>query len=247
MNGRGQPDRSVVPANPPNKAAAAEAGEERERTKGNTDSETRPGRSAGLSVSSELGRVRQVAVRDKEARFTALLHHVTLERLLLAYKDISPKAAPGIDGVTWEAYGQDLVANLRDLHERVQQGRYRASPSRRAYIPKADGRLRPLGIATDDSYCPPATMCRDVSGSVRNCAGQARVRGAGDASMTGGTDISRLPQRCWRGLVRRAAGLRCPDCSIRRWQSAWSCWFQGMQNRLAEPRRAVSCPVWIQW
>ena len=147
MNGHGQSDRSVVPANPPNKAAAAEAGEERERTKGNTDSETRPGRSAGLSVSSELGRVRQVAVRDKEARFTALLHHVTLERLLLAYQGISPKAAPGADGVTWEACGQDLVANLRDLHERVQQGRYRASPSRRAYIPKADGRLRPLGIA----------------------------------------------------------------------------------------------------
>ncbi len=66
----------------------------------------------------------------------------------MAYWDLSPKAAPGVDGVTWEAYGQDLVANLRDLHERVQQGRYRASPSRRAYIPKADGRQRPLGIAT---------------------------------------------------------------------------------------------------
>ena len=88
------------------------------------------------------------AVRDKEARFTALLHHVTLERLVMAYWDLSPKAAPGVDGVTWESYGQDLVANLRGLHERVQQGRYRASPSRRAYIPKADGRQRPLGIAT---------------------------------------------------------------------------------------------------
>ena len=148
MNGHGQSDRSVVPANPPDKAAAAEAGEERERTKGNTDSETRPGRSAGLGVSSELDRVRQVAVRDKEARFTALLHHVTLVRLWQAYQAISPKAAPGVDGVTWEAYGQDLGANLRDLHERVQQGRYRASPGRRAYIPKADGRQRPLGIAT---------------------------------------------------------------------------------------------------
>src|SRR5216683_865495 len=148
MNGHGQSDRSVVPANPLNKAAAAEAGEERERAKGNTDGETRPGRSAGLSVSSELDRVRQVAVRDKEARFTALLHHVTLVRLWQACWAISPKAAPGVDGVTWEAYGQDLVANLRDLHERLQQGRYRASPSRRAYIPKADGRQRPLGIAT---------------------------------------------------------------------------------------------------
>ena len=148
MNGHGQSDRFVVPANPPNKAAAAEAGEERERTKGNTDSKTRPGHSAGPGVSSALDRVRQVAVRDKEARFTALLHHVTLERLVMAYWDLSPKAAPGVDGVTWASYGQDLVANLRGLHERVQQGRYRASPSRRAYIPKADGRQRPLGIAT---------------------------------------------------------------------------------------------------
>jgi RNA-directed DNA polymerase len=148
MNGPGQSDRFVVPANPPNKAAAAEAGEERERTKGNTAGETRPGRSAGPGVSSELGRVREVAQKDRNARFTALLHHVSLERLVVAYWDLSPKAAPGVDGVTWEAYGQDLVANLRDLHARVQQGRYRASPSRRAYIPKADGRQRPLGIAT---------------------------------------------------------------------------------------------------
>jgi RNA-directed DNA polymerase len=147
MNGDGQSDRFVVPANPPDKAAAAEAGEERERTEGNTGSETRPGRSAGPGVSSELDRVRQVARRDKEARFTALLHHVSLERLVMAYRDLSPQAAPGVDGVTWADYGQDLVANLRDLHDRVHSGRYRASPSRRAYIPKADGRLRPLGIA----------------------------------------------------------------------------------------------------
>ena len=148
MNGHGQSDRSVVPANPPNKAAAAEAGEERERAKGNTASETRPGRSAGPGVSSELGRVRQIAQRDKEARFTALLHHVNLDRLVMAYWDLSPKASPGVDGVTWADYGQDLGANLGDLHDRVHSGRYRASPSRRVYIPKADGRLRPLGIAT---------------------------------------------------------------------------------------------------
>jgi hypothetical protein len=89
MNGHGQSDRSVVPANPPNKAEAAEAGEERERAKGNTASETRPGHSAGSGVSSELDRVRQVARRDKEARFTALLHHVSLERLVMAYWDLS--------------------------------------------------------------------------------------------------------------------------------------------------------------
>jgi group II intron reverse transcriptase/maturase len=92
--------------------------------------------------------VREVAARDKEARFTALMHHVSLGRLLAAYWAINPKAAPGVDRVTWAAYGQDLEGNLRDLHQRVQQGRFRASPSRRVYIPKADGRLRPLGIAT---------------------------------------------------------------------------------------------------
>jgi group II intron reverse transcriptase/maturase len=91
--------------------------------------------------------VREVARRDKEARFTALLHHVDLDRLRVAYWAIRPQAAPGVDGVTWKDYGQDLEANLRDLHQRVHRGSYQARPSRRAYIPKADGRLRPLGIA----------------------------------------------------------------------------------------------------
>jgi group II intron reverse transcriptase/maturase len=92
--------------------------------------------------------VREVARRDKEARFTALLHHVTVDRLRAAYRAIRPQAAPGVDGVRWEAYGQDLEANLQDLHRRLHAGSYRARPSRRSYIPKADGRLRPLGIAT---------------------------------------------------------------------------------------------------
>jgi group II intron reverse transcriptase/maturase len=91
--------------------------------------------------------VREVARRDKDARFTALLH-VDLKLLWRAYWAISPKAAPGVDEVTWAEYGQDLEARLRDLYARVQQGRYRAMPSRRVYIPKADGRLRPLGIAS---------------------------------------------------------------------------------------------------
>jgi RNA-directed DNA polymerase len=148
MNGHGQSDRFVVPANLPDKASAAEAGEGRERAKGNTDGKTRPGRSAGSGVSGALDRVRQVARGNKEARFTALLHHVSEYRLHLAFDELNPRAAPGVDGVSWAQYEQDLTANLRGLHERVQSGRYRASPSRRAYIPKADGRLRPLGIAT---------------------------------------------------------------------------------------------------
>ena len=148
MNGYGKSDRPVVPANPPNKATAAEVGEERGRAKGNTASKTRPGHSAGPGASSALERVREVARQDKEARFTALLHHVDLTRLRVAYWAIRPQAAPGVDKVTWTQYGQDLEANLQDLHARVQAGRYRAKPSRRVYIPKADGRQRPLGIAS---------------------------------------------------------------------------------------------------
>ncbi|MDQ1250693.1 MAG: RNA-directed polymerase [Actinomycetota bacterium] len=150
MNEGGKSDRPVVPANPLNKVAGAtaEVGEERGRAKGNTASKTRPGHSAGPGVPSALERVREVARGDKEARFTALLHHVDLARLRVAYRAIRPQAAPGVDGATWAEYGQDLEVNLQDLHARVQSGRYRAKPSRRVYIPKADGRLRPLGIAS---------------------------------------------------------------------------------------------------
>src|SRR5512132_863521 len=149
MNEGGKSDERVVPAKPANKAAgaAAESVEGRRSAEGNTASKTRPGRRAGHGAPSALDRVREVAVRDKEARFTALLHHVDLDRLRAAYRAMSPKAAPGADGVTWAAYGQDLEANLQDLHRRLHAGRYRARPSRRAYIPKSDGRLRPLGIA----------------------------------------------------------------------------------------------------
>ena len=97
MNEGGKSDDCVVPANPPNKATAAEVGEERERAKGNTDGKTHPGPSAGTDASSALGRVREVARRDKDARFTALLHHVTASRLRRAYWAISPKAAPGCE------------------------------------------------------------------------------------------------------------------------------------------------------
>jgi RNA-directed DNA polymerase len=145
----GKSDRPVVPAKPPNKPAlvGAEVVEGRGLPEGNAADEARPGRSAGQGVSSDLDRVRQVARKDREVRFTALLHHVTVDRLREAYRAIRPDAAPGVDGVTWREYGLDLEGNLRDLHARVQRGAYRAKPTRRAYIPKPDGRQRPLGVA----------------------------------------------------------------------------------------------------
>ena len=149
MHDRGKSDRPVVPAKLPNKPAdaGAEVVEGRGLPEGNTASETRPGRSAGQGVSSDLERVRQVARKDRDVRFTALLHHVSVDRLREAYRAIRPDAAPGVDGVTWRDYGLDLEGNLRDLHARVHRGAYRARPSRRVFIPKADGRPRPLGVA----------------------------------------------------------------------------------------------------
>ena len=149
MHGHGKSDGCIVPAKPSNNAAsaAAEVVEGRRPAKGNTDRPTRTGRSAGQRVPSGLDRVREVARTDKEARFTALLHHVDVDRLLAAYWAINPKAAPGVDQVTWDAYGQNLRVNLEALLRSVHSGAYRARPSRRVYIPKPDGRQRPLGIA----------------------------------------------------------------------------------------------------
>ena len=151
MNDRGKSDSRVVPAKLANKTGqpAAELVEERRLTKGNTDQHNASRtQSRDVDASSALGRVRRVAQQDRETRFTALLHHVTLDRLRAAYWALNPRAAAGADGVTWGAYRQDLEANLQDLHGRVHRGAYRARPSRRVYIPKADGRLRPLGIAS---------------------------------------------------------------------------------------------------
>ena len=126
----------------------AEPVEERRLAKGNVDQQNASWTlSRDVGASSALDRVRQAARMDRNARFTALLHHVTVDRLRRAYWAINPRASTGIDGVTWGAYGQDLEANLQDLHARVHRGAYRAKPSRRAYIAKADGRMRPLGIA----------------------------------------------------------------------------------------------------
>ena len=149
MHDREKSDGRVVPVRLSNNAqgGAAETVEGRRPAKGNTTGETRPGHGAGQGALSGLGRVRRVAATDREARFTALLHHVDVDRLRAAYWALKPKAAPGVDGVTWADYGLELEDNLTDLHARVHRGAYRARPSRRVYIPKPDGRLRPLGVA----------------------------------------------------------------------------------------------------
>jgi RNA-directed DNA polymerase len=142
-------DGPIVPEKRANKAGppAAESVEGRGPTKGNATRtllapDTVPGK-RGMG----LWGVREAAKRDKKLRFTALLHHVTPELLRASYFELKRSAAPGVDGVTWHAYGQDLEERMADLHGRVHRGAYRAQPSKRAWIPKADGRQRPLGIA----------------------------------------------------------------------------------------------------
>jgi group II intron reverse transcriptase/maturase len=164
MHEDGKSDSSVLPTKPPNKAMAAEAVEGRGLTKGNTASTTGSGPRAGMRVSQGLDRVRQAAERDRKAQFTALLHHVDLDALREAYRAINPKAAAGVDGVTWEAYGENLEANLQDLHRRLHSGAYRAKPVRRTYIPKADGRQRPLGVANLEDKIAQGALVR-----VLNC------------------------------------------------------------------------------
>jgi RNA-directed DNA polymerase len=139
---------------------------------GNADGETRPGRSAGEGVSSGLDRVREVARKDEGARFTALLRHVSYLRLSLAFDALEKGAAPGVDGVTWRECDRSRQESLLALHGRVQSGKYRAVPSRRVCIPKADGRLRPLGIASLEDKIVQRAVCE-----VLNAVYEADFRG----------------------------------------------------------------------
>ena len=99
-------------------------------------------------MSLRLERVRETALRNKRMKFTALLHNLDEDRLLRAFRRLEPKASPGVDGVVWQRYRENVTANLKELCSRIHRGSYRAKPCRRVYIPKADGCLRPLGIAT---------------------------------------------------------------------------------------------------
>lgn len=149
-NGRRKSDSAKVPEKPPNKAGtapAAEVVEGRGLAKGNSLKRNALRTPCRESTNSALDRVRQAARKDRKQRFTALLHHVyDIERLRTAYLANRREAAPGVDGETWRHYAEELEENLRDLSARLKRGAYQAKPVRRVYIPKADGRQRPLGV-----------------------------------------------------------------------------------------------------
>ena len=164
MHGDGKSDTPVVPRKDANKGGGpphpAERLEERGVTKGNPGKQTTFWTQGQVDVNHALDRIREVAKEKKKERFTALWHHVyNVPRLRQAYEALKRDAAAGVDGETWRRYGEDLEAHLKDLSDRLQRGAYHAAPVKRVYIPKADGRQRPIGITTlEDKIVQRATV-----------------------------------------------------------------------------------------
>ena len=159
-HGQGESHSGVVPTKRSNAGPGGpkEIVEGRPLTKENTE-EPNPYRTPSRESGSRgLDRVRKAAQKDKQLRFTALLHHVTIELLRSSYSDLKRRAAAGVDGVTWQAYGEGLEERLADLHGRIHRGAYHAQPSRRVWIDKADGRKRPWGIAALEDKIVQAAM-----------------------------------------------------------------------------------------
>src|SRR6266516_6511019 len=159
MNGREKSDPAIVAMKPTNKAGqpaavrsaaepnAAEPVERRVGTKGNADQQSTHRTQSRASASQALERIRKVATEREKERFTMLFHHIDTDLLEEAFYELAQNAAPGVDRMTWKDYEADIERNLEDLHGRVHRGAYRALPSRRVYIPKPDGRQRPLAVA----------------------------------------------------------------------------------------------------
>jgi RNA-directed DNA polymerase len=210
MNVREKSDCAVIPVNQPNKEGqpSTEAGEGRAQIGENTvPSHMRPTQS-GKRMSQGLHGVRQAARKRKQERFTALLHHLSVGLLRDSFYALQRKASPGIDGVTWQEYETGLEDRLIDLHRRVHRGAYRAKPSRRVYIPKADGRQRPLGIAALEDKIVQQAANRDL-GSARDIDSPfgsvvlnlAKYHASSDSGLWSAQDL-RLDSRGRRGIVR---------------------------------------------
>src|SRR5216110_2141557 len=161
MHDREKSDLAIVAVKPMNKAGqpAAESVETRAGAKGNASWQSTHRTQGRERVSQALDRVRKAARQRRKEKFTALLHHINTDLLREEFFALKRDAAPGVDGMTWRTYEADLDRNLTDLFSRVQRGAYRALPSRRTYIPKADGKQRPLAVAAlEDKIVQRATV-----------------------------------------------------------------------------------------
>ena len=149
MHGDEKSGSAIVAVKPANAAngTAAEPVEPRAGAEGNAGEPSMRRTQSRVSVSQGLDRIRQAARQRKAERFTALFHHISTDLLYEAFHELKEEAAPGVDGLTWKTYAAELEPRLEDLHGRVQRGAYRAQPSRRVYIPKPEGRERPIAVA----------------------------------------------------------------------------------------------------
>ena len=149
MHGRERSDSAIVAVKPANKVGptTAEQVERRAGAEGNAGQQSMRRAQDRESVSQALGRIRRAARQRKKERFTALFHHISAPMLRTAFYELKREAAPGVDGLIWRDYEADLDHRIENLQDQVQRGAYRAQPSRRRYIPKPDGRQRPLAVA----------------------------------------------------------------------------------------------------
>ena len=243
MHGHEKSDPAIVARKPTNKAGppAAESVEPRAGAEGNADQQRTCRAQNRASVSQALDRVRQVARLRRKERFTTLLHHLSTDLLREAFLALKRDAAPGVDGLTWRDYEADLEPRLADLHARVHRGAYRALPSRRRYIPKPDGRQRPLAVAAlEDKIVQRATVAvlnaiyeEDFLGFSYGFRPKRSQHDALDALMVGisGTKVNWILDADIRSFF---------DAVSRVWLDRF------LQHRIGDPRLLRLIQKWLQ-
>jgi RNA-directed DNA polymerase len=239
----GESDGRVVPTRCPNKGGQpqAEGMEGRRPTKENIGQTTAPRTQSRISELSDLLGVRKVARKEKRTRFTALLHHVTVRVLRASYYALKRDAAPGVDGLRWKEYETDLDEKLADMHRRIHRGTYRAQPSKRAYILKADGRPRTLGIAAlEDKIVQQAVV------TVLNQIYEEDFVGFSYGFRTGRSQHHAL-DALWVGIMRKKVNWIL-DADVRGFfdnlDHGWMMKF--IEHRIADPRILRLIRKWMK-
>lgn len=210
-------------------------------TKGNSEKPTATCTQRQGKALNRLDRIREAARKDESLRFTSLMHHVTVDLLRESYYALKRNAAPGVDDVTWRRYGEKLEIHLPDLHERVQSGRYRAKPSKRTWIPKADGRQRPIGIAAlEDKIVQQAVV------QVLNQIYEEDFLGFSYGSRPGRSPHNAL-DAVWVGITQRRINW-VVDADIRSFYDTidhtWLMKF--VEHRIADPRLLRLIRKWLR-
>ena len=243
MNDDGESYSGIVPTKQPNKGdrSPAEVVEGRPQTKENTQQPNPRRTPSRESRPSGLERVREAARKDGKLKFTALLHHVSIDLLRDSYFSLKKQAAPGVDGMTWEEYGRDLEERLADLHGRIHRGAYRAQPSRRVWIPKADGRQRPLGIAALEDK-----IVQYAVGTVLNQIWEEDFLGFSYGFRPGRSQHDAL-DALWVGIVRKKVNWIL-DLDIRSFfdklQHSWLVQF--VEHRIGDRRVVRLIQKWLK-